>query len=119
MSSVLCSQGVVLATAMAVSGTVILLALCRPKAFTPPQQLPRSCISSGGLSFCWVAKEILFSHLSPLTSQSLFLKFSRFVCFVCRWEEEGEGEREGEGEEEEEEEKGALRRGRGGSKWGQ
>ena len=57
--------------------------------------------------------------LSPLTSQSLFLKFSRFVCFVCRWEEEGEGEREGEGEEEEEEEKGALRRGRGGSKWGQ
>ncbi|XP_034699404.1 uncharacterized protein LOC117924801 [Vitis riparia] len=48
MSSVLCSQGVVLATAMAVSGTVILLALCRPKAFTPPQQLPRSCISSDG-----------------------------------------------------------------------
>ncbi|KAJ9688654.1 hypothetical protein PVL29_014352 [Vitis rotundifolia] len=46
MSPVLCSQGVVLATAMAVSGTVILLALCRPKAFTPPQQLPRSCISS-------------------------------------------------------------------------
>ena len=38
---------------------------------------------------------------------------------MCRWEEEGEGEREGEGEEEEEEEKGALRRGRGGSKWGQ
>lgn len=29
------------------------------------------------------------------------------------------GEGEGEGEEEEEEEKGALRRGRGGSKWGQ
>ncbi|XP_057967480.1 uncharacterized protein LOC131157388 [Malania oleifera] len=55
MSSILSSQGVVLATAMAVSGTVILLALRRQKIQFPigqisgePQRVPRSCISSGG-----------------------------------------------------------------------
>ncbi|WOL09227.1 hypothetical protein Cni_G17980 [Canna indica] len=55
-SSLMTSHGVALATAVAVSGTMILLALCRPK---PPvlddpnsaapswcPQLPRSCISS-------------------------------------------------------------------------
>ena len=97
MSSVLCSQGVVLATAMAVSGTVILLALCRPKAFTPSQQLPRSCISSGGLSFCWVAKEILFSlsHLSPLNL--CFWNFlGLFVLCVDGKKKEKEKEKEKE-----------------------
>ncbi|XP_052198499.1 uncharacterized protein LOC127805772 [Diospyros lotus] len=47
MSSILTSQGVVLATAMAVSGTVILLALRLQKSFpaaAPPT--PRPCISS-------------------------------------------------------------------------
>ncbi|KAG5564445.1 hypothetical protein RHGRI_000587 [Rhododendron griersonianum] len=54
MSSILNSQGVVLATAMAVSGTVILLALRLQKSFPAAQfqssspQLPRSCISSDG-----------------------------------------------------------------------
>ncbi|KAJ9140983.1 hypothetical protein P3X46_031570 [Hevea brasiliensis] len=59
MSSILCSQGVVLATAMAVSGTVILLALrlqkSLPASLLPIDQIPqssdqvlRSCISSEG-----------------------------------------------------------------------
>ncbi|CAL5400399.1 unnamed protein product [Camellia sinensis] len=59
MSSILNSQGVVLATAMAVSGTVIILALRLQKSFpatqfnfnsihhhSPAPPLPRSCISS-------------------------------------------------------------------------
>ncbi|KAJ8753126.1 hypothetical protein K2173_017682 [Erythroxylum novogranatense] len=58
MSSILCSQGVVLATAMAISGTVILLALRLQKSIPlsefpilriPPstsQQVLPSCISS-------------------------------------------------------------------------
>ncbi|XP_062078064.1 uncharacterized protein LOC133782719 [Humulus lupulus] len=52
MSSILGSQGVVLATAMAVSGTVILLALRLQKALPTTQfsvgqtQILRSCISS-------------------------------------------------------------------------
>ncbi|KAJ6331841.1 hypothetical protein OIU76_010263 [Salix suchowensis] len=63
MSSMLCSQGVVLATAMAVSGTVILLAFRLQKSPLPSgqfpidlhhrirrssRQAPRSCISSEG-----------------------------------------------------------------------
>ncbi|KAJ9163103.1 hypothetical protein P3X46_022808 [Hevea brasiliensis] len=59
MSSMLCSQGLVLATAMAVSGTVILLALrlqkSLPASLLPIDQIPessrqvlRSCISSEG-----------------------------------------------------------------------
>ncbi|KAF9679790.1 hypothetical protein SADUNF_Sadunf06G0051800 [Salix dunnii] len=63
MSSMLCSQGVVLATAMAVSGTVILLAFRLQKSPLPSGQFPidlhhripqssrqalRSCISSEG-----------------------------------------------------------------------
>ncbi|KAF2318052.1 hypothetical protein GH714_041384 [Hevea brasiliensis] len=59
MSSMLCSQGLVLATAMAVSGTVILLALRLQKSLSasllPIDQIPessrqvlRSCISSEG-----------------------------------------------------------------------
>ncbi|XP_057513954.1 uncharacterized protein LOC130795743 [Actinidia eriantha] len=52
MSSILNSQGVVLATAMAVSGIIILLALRLQRSFPeaqfqPPPPLPRSCISSG------------------------------------------------------------------------
>ncbi|KAL5547848.1 hypothetical protein UlMin_003079 [Ulmus minor] len=55
MSSILSSQGVVLATAMAVSGTVILLALRLQKSLPasqfhqipqPSNQILRSCISS-------------------------------------------------------------------------
>ncbi|KAF8400640.1 hypothetical protein HHK36_013939 [Tetracentron sinense] len=59
MSSILSSQGVVFATAMAVSGTVILLAFCRQKTLSTtqfavdrnPESTPRilrSCISSDG-----------------------------------------------------------------------
>ncbi|XWS17141.1 hypothetical protein CRYUN_Cryun33cG0043000 [Craigia yunnanensis] len=54
MASILSSQGVVLATAMAVSGTVILLALRLQKTYPfdqipqPSQQVLRSCISSEG-----------------------------------------------------------------------
>ncbi|KAG6769349.1 hypothetical protein POTOM_024980 [Populus tomentosa] len=40
MSSMLCSQGVVLATAMAVSGTVILLAFRLQKSLPPSGQFP-------------------------------------------------------------------------------
>ncbi|PPD69473.1 hypothetical protein GOBAR_DD33647 [Gossypium barbadense] len=49
MASMLSSQGMVLATAMAVSGTVILLAFRYQKSFPlphPSQQVLRSCISS-------------------------------------------------------------------------
>ncbi|OMO57752.1 hypothetical protein COLO4_35114 [Corchorus olitorius] len=50
MASILGSQGVVLATAMAVSGTVILLAFRLQKSLPldhqPSQQALRSCISS-------------------------------------------------------------------------
>ncbi|KAI9117177.1 hypothetical protein K1719_011343 [Acacia pycnantha] len=48
-SSVIGSQGVVVATAMALSGTVILLALRLQKSLPPPLSSPpilRSCISS-------------------------------------------------------------------------
>ncbi|GKV06307.1 hypothetical protein SLEP1_g18208 [Rubroshorea leprosula] len=58
MASMLSSQGVVLATAMAVSGTVLLLAFRLQKSLPPvqfldqipqpSQQVLRSCISSGG-----------------------------------------------------------------------
>ncbi|TYH61332.1 hypothetical protein ES332_D07G044600v1 [Gossypium tomentosum] len=51
MASMLSSQGMVLATAMAVSGTVILLAFRYQKSFPlprPSQQVLRSCISSEG-----------------------------------------------------------------------
>ncbi|KAG4197305.1 hypothetical protein CXB51_013451 [Gossypium anomalum] len=54
MASILSSQGVVLATAMAVSGTVILLAFRLQKSYLldqisqPSQQALRSCISSEG-----------------------------------------------------------------------
>ncbi|XWS27008.1 hypothetical protein CRYUN_Cryun26dG0079100 [Craigia yunnanensis] len=54
MASILSTQGVVLATAMAVSGTVILLAFRLQKSFPldqipqPSQQVLRSCISSEG-----------------------------------------------------------------------
>lgn len=74
MSLVLCSQGVVLATAMAVSGTVILLAFRRQKAFPPPQQFPRSCISSGGFSVIFCS-----SALSELSS--FFSENENFLCF--------------------------------------
>ncbi|WVZ11573.1 hypothetical protein V8G54_016103 [Vigna mungo] len=58
MCSMISAQGVAVATAMAVSGTVILLALRLQKSFPPPQfdlhQIPpssspvlRSCISNG------------------------------------------------------------------------
>ncbi|XP_039071772.1 uncharacterized protein LOC120218978 isoform X2 [Hibiscus syriacus] len=51
MASMLSSQGMVLATAMAVSGTVILLAFRLQKSLDqislPSQQALRSCISSG------------------------------------------------------------------------
>ncbi|KAL4332410.1 hypothetical protein GQ457_07G032070 [Hibiscus cannabinus] len=47
MSSGLCSQGgLVLATAMVVSSTVILLTLSRHKTLPPPKQSLRSCLSS-------------------------------------------------------------------------
>ncbi|RWW31025.1 hypothetical protein GW17_00004371 [Ensete ventricosum] len=53
-SSLITSHGLALATAVAVSGAVILLAVCRPKHFsaaldrssTPPWCHPRSCMSS-------------------------------------------------------------------------
>ncbi|GMI82048.1 hypothetical protein like AT1G52565 [Hibiscus trionum] len=47
MSSGLCSQGgLVLATAMVVSSTVIFLTLSRQKTLPPPKQSLRSCLSS-------------------------------------------------------------------------
>ncbi|CAD5186547.1 uncharacterized protein LOC135651471 [Musa acuminata AAA Group] len=53
-SSLITSHGVALATAVAVSGAVIILAICRQKPFsaavnrssTPPWCHPRSCVSS-------------------------------------------------------------------------
>ncbi|XWS16445.1 hypothetical protein CRYUN_Cryun34aG0088100 [Craigia yunnanensis] len=46
MSSGICSQGLVLATAMVVSSTVIFLTFSRQKNLSPPKQTLRSCLSS-------------------------------------------------------------------------
>ncbi|KAE8662948.1 phospholipase D alpha 1 [Hibiscus syriacus] len=48
MSSGICSQGLVLATAMVVSSTVIFLTFSRQKPSSSSKQTLRSCLSSGG-----------------------------------------------------------------------
>ncbi|EOY25799.1 hypothetical protein QUC31_011785 [Theobroma cacao] len=48
MSSGICSQGLVLATAMVVSSTVIFLTFSRQKTLPPSKQTLRSCLSSEG-----------------------------------------------------------------------
>ncbi|XP_021298302.1 uncharacterized protein LOC110427181 [Herrania umbratica] len=48
MSSRICSQGLVLATAMVVSSTVIFLTFSRQKTLPPSKQTLRSCLSSEG-----------------------------------------------------------------------
>ncbi|KAB2008200.1 hypothetical protein ES319_D10G083000v1 [Gossypium barbadense] len=49
MSSGICSQGLVLATAMVVSSTVIFLTFSRQKTLSPPpKQTLRSCLPSDG-----------------------------------------------------------------------
>ncbi|XVE89101.1 hypothetical protein DITRI_Ditri19aG0123400 [Diplodiscus trichospermus] len=48
MSSVICSQGLVLATAMVVSSTVIFFTFSRQKTLSLPKQTLRSCLSPEG-----------------------------------------------------------------------
>ncbi|XP_039031567.1 uncharacterized protein LOC120166381 isoform X2 [Hibiscus syriacus] len=79
MVSMLSSQGMVLATAMAVSGTVILLAFRLQKSLDqislPSQQVPRSCISSGKKK----KKKVHFAEdvMDPRTDGSEFRKQPR------------------------------------------
>ncbi|XP_068643857.1 uncharacterized protein [Aristolochia californica] len=75
MSSLLSSQGMALATAMAVSGTVIIFALCRQKPLfdapfavdpnsPPPVRNLRSCIASGERKLRKKKKKVHFAdHL--------------------------------------------------------
>ncbi|PSS13853.1 hypothetical protein CEY00_Acc14465 [Actinidia chinensis var. chinensis] len=81
MSSILNSQGVVLATAMAVSGTVILLALRLQRSFPadqfqPPPPLPRSCISSDGKKREKKKKKVQFAEdvMDPVGNSEDFRK---------------------------------------------
>ncbi|KAK8482963.1 hypothetical protein V6N11_061776 [Hibiscus sabdariffa] len=84
MASILSSQAMVFATAMAVSGTVILLAFRLQKSFPldqihnpPPQQVLRSCISSGTFACficsCFSLPDKLFELKSLTLDYFLFL----------------------------------------------
>ncbi|MBA0745378.1 hypothetical protein Gogos_007955 [Gossypium gossypioides] len=63
MSSGICSQsGLVLATAMVVSSTVIFLTFSRQKALPPPKQTLRPCISSEGKKRDKKKKKVQFAE---------------------------------------------------------
>ncbi|KOM33030.1 hypothetical protein LR48_Vigan01g258600 [Vigna angularis] len=89
MCSMISAQGVAVATAMAVSGTVILLALRLQKSFPPPQfalhQIPpssppvlRSCISNGGSHLPLFLHANTFANTRPKTCLFVFA----LVCFA-------------------------------------
>ena len=61
MSSGICSHGLVLATAMVVSSTVIFLTFSRQKNLSLPKQTLRSCLSSGT---GWWGSFIIFFFLN-------------------------------------------------------
>ncbi|XVE52202.1 hypothetical protein DITRI_Ditri02bG0104000 [Diplodiscus trichospermus] len=68
MSSGLCSQGLVLATAMVVSSTVIFLTFSRQKTLSSPKQTPRSCLSSEGKKKDKKKKKVKFAENVKETS---------------------------------------------------
>ncbi|KAK8581697.1 hypothetical protein V6N12_071911 [Hibiscus sabdariffa] len=80
MASMLSSQGMVLATAMAVSGTVILLAFRLQKSLDqisqPSQQALRSCISSEGKKKNKKEKKVHFAEdvMDPRSDGAEFRK---------------------------------------------
>lgn len=87
MCSMISAQGVAVATAMAVSGTVILLALRLQKSFPPPhfavQEIPpspppvlRSCISNGG------SRLALFLHANTFTNTRLKTCLLFLHCYL-------------------------------------
>lgn len=113
MSSILGSNGMVIATAM-VAGTAIFIAFCLQKQPTttagatrfPIIHHPRPCISTGSSNFhfSWV------NLLLPRWRFGSKLKISFWVFGLwCRWEEEEEEGRK--------EEKGTVCRGCDGTKW--
>ncbi|XP_010254400.1 PREDICTED: uncharacterized protein LOC104595386 [Nelumbo nucifera] len=103
MSSILSSQGVVFATAMAVSGTVILLAFCRQKPLLATQfavdrnsdstaPVLRSCISSDGKKRDKKKKRVHFAEdvVDPIGNSEEFRREHRKKSLslnqVCRSE---------------------------------
>ncbi|XVF24795.1 hypothetical protein REPUB_Repub13aG0158400 [Reevesia pubescens] len=68
MSSGICSQGLVLATAMVVSSTVIFLTFSRQKSLSPPKQTLRSCLSSEGKKKDKKKKKVKFAENVKETS---------------------------------------------------
>ncbi|XVF86465.1 hypothetical protein PTKIN_Ptkin18bG0042500 [Pterospermum kingtungense] len=64
MSSGICSQGLVLATAMVVSSTVLFLTFSRPKNLSPPppKKTLRSCLSSEGKKKGKKKKKVQFAE---------------------------------------------------------
>ncbi|XVF26587.1 hypothetical protein REPUB_Repub14bG0030600 [Reevesia pubescens] len=69
MSSAICSQGLVLATAMVVSSTVIFLTFSRQKTLLPPNKQPlRSCLSSEGKKRDKKKKKVQFAENVKETS---------------------------------------------------
>ncbi|XP_022720857.1 uncharacterized protein LOC111278526 [Durio zibethinus] len=68
MSSGICSQGLVLATAMVVSSTVIFFTFSRQKNLSPPKQTLRSCLSSVGKKKDKKKKKVQFAESVKETS---------------------------------------------------
>ncbi|XP_022777130.1 uncharacterized protein LOC111318535 [Durio zibethinus] len=68
MTSGICSQGLVLATAMVVSSTLIFLTFSRQKALPPPKQTLRSCLSSEGKKRDKKKKKVKFAENVKETS---------------------------------------------------
>ena len=84
MSSGICSHGLVLATAMVVSSTVIFLTFSRQKNLSLPKQTLRSCLSSGT---GWWGSFIIFFFLNY--DYFLFIVGGIFFFFFCRGKEKG------------------------------
>ncbi|KAG9450422.1 hypothetical protein H6P81_010387 [Aristolochia fimbriata] len=106
MSSLLTSQGMALATAMAVSGTVIIFALCRPKPlfdarFAVHHDSPsaarnlRSCIASGERNMRRWKKKKKRVHFADHLVEAV-----KLIAYEDKNEEEEE-EEEGQGYENE------------------
>ncbi|XAR66894.1 hypothetical protein NMG60_11013267 [Bertholletia excelsa] len=82
MSPILTSQGAVLATAMAVSGTVLLLVLRLQKSLPATEFPPKPCISSDGKRRGKKKKRVHFAEdvVDPTGNGEEFRRQHRSVC---------------------------------------